>query len=146
MAVTALVLWVLTALGGASMAARWLTAGGAQRTLPAPEAPGAVAAAASRTRLTPALVFGHAALAGTGLVVWVAYVVSGAGPLAWLALALLLVVIGAGEVMFLRWFGGRAGAEPTIESRFPVPLVFGHGLAGLATIVFVLLAALRVGS
>jgi hypothetical protein len=156
MGVAALVAWVLTGIGGATMMVRWVGAGGARSVVPAPAVPVPVPGGAvggppggsppAGTRLTPRLVFGHAGLASTGLLVWLAYLVSGARPLAWVALVLLLAVSGLGEIMFLRWFGARAGAEPVIESGFPRPLVYGHGLGATVTILLVLLTALGVAS
>jgi hypothetical protein len=150
MAALALVAWLVTAAGGGAAAARWLAEGGARRRVPVREAPVPVPAgppvAATRTRFTAPLVEGLAALSVAGPLLWAAYLVTNATVLGVLSLLALLALIGLGEVLFLRWLGGRAGGESTIESRFPAPLVVGHGLAGLATLVFVSLALLGVGS
>jgi hypothetical protein len=53
--------------------------------------------------LPPPLIFGHAAAAITGLVVWAAFVASGARPLAWAAVALLMVAVGLGLCTVTLW-------------------------------------------
>ena len=45
--------------------------------------------------------------------------------------------------MLARWIPARRTG--TAESRFPVPVVIGHGLFAATTLVLVLLAALGVG-
>lgn len=63
--------------------------------------------------------------------------------LAWLASVLLLPVALLGLTMLARWLPARGGDRA--ESRFPVPVVAGHGLLAVATVVLVLLVALGVG-
>ncbi len=53
--------------------------------------------------LPPQLIFGHATAALTGLLVWVAFVASGARPLAWAAVALLMVAVGLGLCTVTLW-------------------------------------------
>lgn len=139
MAIAALISWVVTALGGFYMLGVWLSHGGAR---------------GGTSHLPVPVVFGHFALAAVGLVVWIAHVVTGAGPLAWTAFGLLLPVALLGFVMLARWIPvhrGRAaapaGADPDgpAERRFPVPVVVGHGLAAVATLVLVLVTALGAG-
>ena len=55
----------------------------------------------------------------------------------------LLPVAVLGFTMLARWLGSRRRATP--ESRFPVPVVIGHGLFAATTLVLVLLTALGVG-
>jgi hypothetical protein len=128
MAVAALVTWVLTALGGFVLLARWVSGGGHR-----PD---------TGTRLTPGLVFTHFALAAVGLVVWIVYVVAKSDALAWVGFVLLLPVALLGFTMFARWLSSRR--TDAAESRFPVPVVIGHGLLAATTLVLVLLAALGV--
>jgi hypothetical protein len=45
--------------------------------------------------------------------------------------------------MLARWVPARRTG--TVESRFPVPVVVGHGLFAATTLVLVLLTALGVG-
>jgi len=63
--------------------------------------------------------------------------------LAWFAFVLLLPVAALGFTMLARWIPARRTG--TAESRFPVPVVIGHGLFAATTLVLVLLAALGVG-
>jgi hypothetical protein len=129
METAALITWLITAAGGFALLGTWLSKGGHR--------PG------SGSRLAPGLVFGHFALAVIGLVVWIVYLVAGGDVLAWVAFVLLLPVAALGFTMFARWIAARHGE--TAESRFPVPVVLGHGLFAATTLVLVLLAALGVG-
>jgi hypothetical protein len=158
LAVVALVTWALTAVGGGVMLGRWLARRGTRR---------AVDAAAGRhtdvahdlgvgtgtdvargdpgTRLPAQVAFGHAGLAGLGLLVWIGYLVTGSDPLAWTGVVLLIAVVLLGLAMFLRWIAVRRTAARTAEADFPLVLVYGHGLLAVATLVLGLLAALGVG-
>jgi hypothetical protein len=144
MAVAALVAWVVTALGGFVMLARWISSGGLRQQH------------GGATRFPAAVVFSHFGLAAAGLLLWIAYLLSGIGRLAWVAFVVLLPVALLGFAMFARWTGarrhstvgatvGRAvsgeGARPA-EQTLPVPVVAAHGVFAVATVVLVLLAAL----
>ena len=142
MAVAALVAWVVTALGGFVMLARWITNGGLRQQHAGP------------TRFPAGLVFGHFGLAAAGLVLWIAYLLADVDQLAWAAFVVLLPVALLGFTMFARWTGARrrdavgvgatggaGGAEPA-EQTLPVPVVVAHGVFAVATVVLVLLAAL----
>ena len=131
MAVAALITWIIAAGLGFVMLGQWVAGGGARGT--------------ASTTFKPALIFGHFLLAATGLIVWIIYVIAGTDALVWVAFALLVVVAVLGEVMFLRWFRGR-GTSTTVESRFPLPVVYAHGLFAVTTVVLVLLIGLGVGS
>ncbi len=126
MAVAALVTWLLTATGGFIMLGTWLARGGHR-----PE---------GRSRITPGLVFSHFGLAVTGLVIWIIYLATDATALRWIAFALLLLVALLGFTMFGRWLGSRR--EQTAESRFPVAVVYLHGLLAAATLVLVFLVSI----
>lgn len=139
MEIAALIVWVVTALGGGFLLGKWIAGGG-------PTAPHA-------SRFPPALIFGHFALAAIGLLVWIAYLVVDSHVLAWIAFGLLVVVALLGATMFARWLparratagaGGAPAAEPP-ERGFPVPVVALHGLLAVATVVLVILTALEVG-
>lgn len=100
------------------------------------------------------LVVSHIVLATAGLLVWGVYLVNDARPLAWLALAMLLLVWLFGDSMFIRWLGSRrlrravrgsGGRSGPAESLLPTVVVFAHGFAGTATTLLVLLATLEVG-
>jgi uncharacterized membrane protein len=129
MAIVALITWLITAVGGFVMLGMWISRGGHR--------PG------SGSRLAPGLVFGHFALAAIGLVLWIVYVIVDSTALAWVAFVLLLPVALLGFTMLARWIPARRSG--TAESRFPVPVVVGHGLFAATTLVLALLAALGVG-
>jgi hypothetical protein len=131
MDVAALVLWVVTASGGALMAAMWLSAHG-----PAQHRAGVA-------RISPARLGGHAGLAAVGLVLWVVHVTTDSEVAGWLALAALPVVAAIGLVMFMTWLGGRGAAPPGLaaaEQRFPSVVVVAHGVFAVLTLVAVLVA------
>jgi hypothetical protein len=135
----ALITWVITALSGFAMLGIWISRGGAR---------------GGSSRLPVPVVFGHFALAAIGLVVWIVYMVADKDALAWTAFGLLVPVALLGFAMLARWLPvhrARAAAaaageqsEPA-ERHFPVPVVAGHGLFAVATVVLVLLTALGVG-
>ncbi|WP_200211087.1 hypothetical protein [Micromonospora coerulea] len=129
MGIAALVTWLITAVGGFVMLGTWISHGGHR--------PG------SGSRLAPGLVFGHFALAAIGLVLWIAYLAVDNDVLAWVAFVTLLPVALLGFTMLARWIPARRAG--TAESRFPVPVVVGHGLFAAATLVLTALAALGVG-
>jgi hypothetical protein len=91
MGIATLVTWLLTAGIGAYMLRTWIARGGPRM----PRATG--------DRLPPVVVYGHASLALTGLVVWISYVASGLAPLAWCGACLLMPVIGLGAAMVTVW-------------------------------------------
>lgn len=132
MSLAALVAWVLTAGGGFVMLGIWLSRGGARR-------PGA-------SRFPPTLVFGHAALAAVGLVLWIAALVTGGASVALAAvvLAALAAVLGVG--LFARWIPARRGDDgDPAEKHFPLAVVIAHGVFAVATVVLVVLTTLVGG-
>jgi hypothetical protein len=139
MGIAALITWVLTAGGGFYMLATWVSKGGTRQP--------------RTSNFPPALIFGHFALAAIGLVVWIIYVITDTEGLTWVAFVLLLPVALLGFIMVSRWIPARrasaqaagtsAVARP--EQHFPVPVVAGHGLLAVVTLVLVLLTALGVG-
>ena len=143
----ALIVWVITALGGFGLLAIWLQRGGIRQA----DQPG--------RRIRPPLIFTHLALAATGLVLWIVYLAIDKRGLAWVAFGLLLVVASLGFGMLALWLqrrqaapapagaGSGSIAEGTTpaEQHFPVPIVAVHGLVAATTLVLVLLAALKVG-
>lgn len=156
MAIAALITWLITAVGGLVMVAAWASRGGA-RSGNQSVAVGAARTTAGAaglpvsapTRLRPPLVFGHVGLAVIGLVVWVAYLLTKNGSLAWVAFIVLLPVAVLGLTMFARWVqsgdhrrdAAVGAARP--ESAFPLPVVIAHGIFAVATVVLVLLTALN---
>jgi manganese efflux pump family protein len=135
MAIAALITWLVTAGLGFTMLRTWI-ANGALRP-----AGGDRSAA---TRLPPPLVFGHFLLAAAGLVVWIIYLIIDKQVLVWIAFGLLVVVAILGDLLFARWWHSRR-EEAMPESRLPTPLVYGHGLFAVVTLVLVLLTGIGVG-
>ena len=138
MAWAALILWIVTALGGFYLLATWLRHGGMQQA----DRPG--------RRIRPPLILGHFALAATGLVLWLIYVASDSDALAWIAFVLLLVVALLGFTMLTAWLaqrGGAAAAETAdaAERNFPQAVVGLHGVLAATTLVLVFLATIGVG-
>lgn len=143
----ALIVWVITALGGFGLLAIWLQRGGIRQA----DQPG--------RRIRPPLIFTHLLLAASGLVVWIIYLASDTRALAWIAFVVLLVVASLGFGMLALWLqrrqaapalagapgaGALEGSTPA-EQHFPVPIVAVHGLVAATTLVLVLLSALKVG-
>jgi hypothetical protein len=165
MAYVALILWLITAMGGLYMLAVWLIEYDATQQGTSP------------SRLPIPVIFGHLLLAVSGLAVWVAYLLLDRDVLAWAALFILLGIALLGATMFARWIpvyrgpayhppplavGGSLaypdgtlaagpGQVPTLlhrvpaEGNFPVLVVAGHGMLAVTTLVLVLLTALGVG-
>jgi hypothetical protein len=145
MAIASLIVWILTAGGGAFMLAKWVSGGGHR--------------ASTASSLPPAVVFGHFVLAAVGLVLWVVYVITDNHPIGWIGLALLAPVAILGFVMVARWASvrraGSAAGQPTTasgsplqdapERSFPVAVVVAHGILAVATIVLALLALSEIG-
>ena len=127
---------------------------------------------AAATRLPVPVISAHAVLAITGLVIWAGYLITDRPGLAWTAALLLALVAALGITLAARWIGvyrgtalpeaattplprpggGRVAtagmpvrlAAPP-ERHFPLPVVIGHGIGALATIILVLLTALGGG-
>ena len=94
----ALIAWLLTAVGGFVLLSIWVARGGMQQA----REPG--------SRIRPALILSHFALAATGLVLWIIFVATDSNALAWIAFAILLVVAVLGWTMFAIWWRRRQGA------------------------------------
>lgn len=137
MDIAALIVWIITALGGFVLLGRWIQRGGIRQQR-----------AGGRGLPTP-VVFSHFLLAATGLVVWIIYVVVDKTALAWIAFALLIVIALLGFTMLARWVqvvrSPAATDVDAVERSLPVPVVAAHGLVAVATLVLVLLSALGVG-
>jgi hypothetical protein len=136
----ALVSWIVTAGGGFVLFGLWFRHGGMRQREPG-------------RHIRPPLILSHFALAATGLVIWIVYVITDSDALAWIALVILLVVAVLGFAMFAVWWQRRqAGAttaqtpgpgEPA-EQRFPAPIVALHGVLAVTTLVLVFLTAVGV--
>jgi hypothetical protein len=124
----ALVSWLLTELLGAAMVRSWIAGGGMRAARQRPARPDAMS--------VPVLA-GHAGLNLAGLICWICFVLSGAAPLALLALAFMAPAIGLGISTVTIWTpypGARrdagASAEPgDAQSRSPERTSAGPGPA-----------------
>jgi hypothetical protein len=140
--VGALLAWLATAASGGFVLARWLLAGGSPRR-------GTPAAA------PPAVILGHVGAGALGLVLWVSFMLSGAVPLAWTALAVLVPVAGLGMGVLLLGLPGPA--RPRTETgavgartaggrtRIPVLAVAAHGVFAVTALLLVLMATIGAG-
>ena len=129
----ALIAWVSTALGGATMLVQWLRHGGARQ---------------GEGIRAPRLLT-HAGLAVLGLALWIAFLVSEDGMFAWAAVVLLVIVGLIGATMFMIWIRGHNRREHTLvtaETSFPFPVVVLHGVLALVTLTLAVLAAGGVGT
>ena len=133
MELVALVIWIVTAAGGLTMAGIWLSKGG-----PAQHADG-------HSRISPSRLAAHFGLAAAGLLLWVAYVATDNKAPGWIAFGLLPVVAVIGFLMFVTWLAGRGAVDDRVtpaEQRIPALVVAAHGLFAVLTLVTVLLALL----
>jgi hypothetical protein len=141
MSLMALTFWLLTAVGGFYMM------GVAART-------GNTRSGATESHLPSFVIFTHMALAMTGLAVFAIYMGTAADGLAWGALVILALVASSGLHMFFKWKKDRRGSEAEVarnrerlaEQQIPSPVVLIHGVTAFATIVLLLLTALKVGN
>ncbi len=95
----ALAAWLLTIGSGAFMLAGWIRRGGLRPR-------------GGRGRLAPAVTLGHFGVASTGLLVWIAYLVTGLGGLGWLAVGVLLAAAGLGMATLTVWSSRVPRARP----------------------------------
>lgn len=91
LAVAAVVAWVLTASIGVYMLHTWVTRGGLRRQR------------ATGVGVPPAVVFGHAGAALSGLVIWIGFLGTRWDPLAWLGVALIASAIALGVCTVTLW-------------------------------------------
>jgi hypothetical protein len=134
MSVIALIAWIVTLLGGLFLLAIWLIEYDPQIQR------------AAATRLPVPVISTHAVLAVVGLIVWVSYLVTDNDAFAFATLAIVAMVASLGITMAVRWFKVyRADPDPLVppERHFPVPVVIGHGVFALTTVVLVLSTTLR---
>jgi hypothetical protein len=142
MSLAALLTWIITAGAGLYLLTIWLI-----------EYDGEFQSAAA-TRLPVPVISAHALLAVAGLVVWGVYLITDTPRLALAAAATLVVVAALGLTMAVRWFsvyrahdsaavrGQRAGITVPPERNFPLPVVIGHGLFAVATLILVVVTAI----
>ena len=142
MSLAALLTWIITAGAGLYLLTIWLI-----------EYDGEFQSAAA-TRLPVPVISAHALLAVAGLGVWGVYLITDTPRLALAAAATLVVVAALGLTMAVRWFavyrahdsaavrGQRAGITVPPERNFPLPVVIGHGLFAVATLILVVVTAI----
>lgn len=144
----ALAAWLATAIPGAYMLSAWLTRAGRRRVIRKPGVPSAVP-------------LGHAGLAITGLLVWIAFTVTHTAALAWADVGLTWVIAGLGMATLLaaspeqRAISTSSGATALVgvtetatapfPTRAPVIVIALHGALAMLTILLVLLAAVGIG-
>jgi manganese efflux pump family protein len=106
LAIAAVIAWVLTASIGVYMLRTWVARGGLSRQR------------ATGVGVPPAVLFGHASAALTGLAIWIGFLETGWDPLAWLGVALVAAAIALGVCTVTLWTpypvivpaeGGEAG-------------------------------------
>jgi hypothetical protein len=110
LAVAAVIAWVTTASIGVYMLRTWIVRGGLRRQR------------ATGVGVPPALVFSHAGVALTGLLVWVGFVKTEWDPLGWLGVGLVTTAIGLGVCTVTLWTpypvvvpeGGPGGLVPPV--------------------------------
>ena len=91
MAIAAMIAWVLTASIGVYMLRTWVTRGGLRRQR------------ATGVGVPPAVVFGHASAALTGLLIWLGFVDTGLDVLAWLGVTVVTGAIALGVCTVTLW-------------------------------------------
>jgi len=158
--IAALTVWLMTAGGGLYLLTIWLIEFDREFQ------------SAAATRLPVPVISAHAVLAMSGLAVWAAYLITDKPGLAVAAAVLLAFVAVLGIILAARWIGvyrgtaipqaasgpraGLAGGRVATaglpvrlaappERHFPLPVVIGHGILAIATIILVLLTALGGG-
>jgi len=141
MPLAALLTWIITAGAGLYLLTIWLIEYDREFQ------------SAAATRLPVPVISAHALLAVAGLGVWGVYLITDTPRLALAAAATLVVVAALGLTMAVRWFavyrahdsaaarGERAGITVPPERNFPLPVVIGHGLFAVATLVLVVVTA-----
>jgi manganese efflux pump family protein len=114
LAFVTLITWLIDAGSGGYMLRTWIARGGLRRQR-------------ASDRLAPRVVFGHFGMASTGLLVWLSYLATSWIVLAWLAVGLLMLVIGLGVSTVTVWTpfpAHREGAQSAGESA-----AWGAGMA-----------------
>jgi hypothetical protein len=91
MAIAAMIAWVVTASIGVYMLRTWVTRGGLRRQR------------ATGAGVPPAVVFGHASAALTGLLIWLGFVKTRSDLLAWLGVTVVAGAIALGVCTVTLW-------------------------------------------
>jgi hypothetical protein len=144
MSVAALFTWMVTILAGLILLVIWIIEYDREFQT------------AAATRLPVPVISAHVLLGMGGLMLWISYLVLNEERLAWATVAALGAVAVLGLIMAARWLRVyRAVANPgpsltrtTIvppERNFPLPVVLGHGILAVTTLVLVLFTVLGPG-
>jgi len=144
----ALALWLATAIPGAYMLISWLPRVSPRRVI-------------GELRGLSVVPVGHAGLALTGLVIWIAFTVTAAAALAWVDVGMTWVTAGLGMATLLTatpeqqavtaspgaaaLVGVAEASTAPFRTRAPVFVIAVHGALATLTILLVLLAAVGVG-
>jgi hypothetical protein len=128
LAFVTLITWLVDAGSGGYMLRTWIARGGLRRQR-------------AIDRLAPRVVFGHFGMATTGLLVWLSYLATGWIVLAWLAVGVLMLVIGLGVSTVTLWTpfpAHRATGMPAITAAgdpgvSPVAALAEEALGGRLT-------------
>jgi hypothetical protein len=137
----ALASWLAAAVAGAWLLSRRLSRGRRQ---------------VRRSGVPLSIAVAHAGLAGAGLCLWVAFLLTAAPALGWIDVALTWVIVGLGMATLLAdgpqaastavaTAGGPAAIVPLPASRPPVLTIALHGAFATVTIVLVQIAVISVG-
>jgi hypothetical protein len=104
-----LITWAMTAGVGGYMLRTWIARGGLRRER------------ARAGGLPPQLLFGHATLALTGLVLWGSFVLSGERALGWAGIGCLMVAVGMGVSTVTLWtpYPAAKPGEPRVQGEKP---------------------------
>ena len=122
LAVATLIAWLLTMAAGGYMLLRFVLGGGSAQS-------------AAGDRTGSAVVLTHFSLASTGLLLWALYLATSRLAVAWVAVALLLPVIGFGMATLIVWTSGTS-RRPSGTSRVPAGTSAGPaGTSGQAPLV-----------
>jgi hypothetical protein len=113
----ALCTWLFDAVSGLFMLGTWIARGGLhqQRT--------------TGDRLAPRVVFAHFGIATTGLLVWTSFLLTRWVYLAWLAIGLLMLVIGLGISTVTLWTPFPAHRAEAAAATDPAPAADGPAAA-----------------
>jgi hypothetical protein len=117
LAFVTLITWLIDAGSGGYMLRTWIVRGGLRRQR-------------ASDRLAPRVVFGHFGMATTGLLVWLSYLATGWIVLAWLAVGVLMLVIGLGVSTVTVWTPFPAHREGTQSAGESAAWGAGDAAAG----------------
>jgi hypothetical protein len=105
----------------------------------------------SAAGLPPVVILSHFGLAASGLLVWIGYLLTSWTPAAWIAVGMLMPVVGLGISTLLLAAPdsgpaadvqvATAGSAALGRRGMPVVMIAAHGVLATLTVLLVLLAA-----